>query len=81
MCLGTIGKVISIDGTNATLDVNGINVNVSLGLLNDVQIGDLLMCHAGCAIQKMDQDEADEFNQLAEEITSVMRPKCEGRND
>ncbi len=81
MCLGTIGKVISIDGTDATLDVNGINVNVTLGLLSDVQVGDLVMCHAGCAIQKMDQDEADEFNQLAEEITSVMRPKCEGRND
>jgi len=81
MCLGSVGKVISIDGTNATLDVNGVNVKVTLGLLADIKIGDFVLCHAGCAIQKMDQDEADEFNQLAEEISSVMRPSCEGRND
>ncbi|MEI6601903.1 MAG: HypC/HybG/HupF family hydrogenase formation chaperone [Clostridia bacterium] len=81
MCLGTIGRVICINGREATLDVDGVEVNVELGLLSDIEIGDLVMVHAGCAIQKMDQDEADEFNQLAEEITSVMRNRCEDRND
>lgn len=75
MCLGTIGKIAKIDDYIATLDVNGVSIKVSLGLLKDVQIGDLVMVHAGCAIQKMDQTEADELDKLALEISEVMRKK------
>ena len=75
MCLGTIGRIIKIENSNATLDVNGVYINVSLGLLKEPRIGDLVMVHAGCAIQKMDQAEADEFNQLAAEIVEVMKKK------
>ena len=75
MCLGTIGKIIKIENSNATLDVNGVSINVSLGLLKDPKIGELVMVHAGCAIQKMNQAEADEFDELAAEIVEVMKKR------
>ena len=75
MCLGTIGKIIEINDTIATLDVQGVSIRVSVALLKDVQLGDMVMVHAGCAIAKVDQEEADEFEKLSAEISEAMKQK------
>lgn len=61
MCLAIPAKVISIDasGEQAGVCVGGICKNVSLALVEDVQIGDYVLIHVGFALNKLSQEEAE----------------------
>ncbi len=70
MCLGLPAKVINIDGGNAEVETMGVVNKISIELLENVQPGDYVLVHAGCAIQIIDQEEAartiDIFNEIRE---------------
>lgn len=70
MCVAIPGKVIKLDGTKATVDFSGNIVNAEAGLVN-VKIGDRVLVHAGCIIQTMDNDTADELEDLMREIEDL----------
>lgn len=58
MCLAIPGKVLIIDGVNATVDFNGVKRSVIIGLTPNVKQGDYVIVHAGYAIQVMNEEEA-----------------------
>jgi len=58
MCLAIPSKIIRIDNQIATIDVDGVQRNASLLLLDDAQVGDYVIVHAGFAIHKIDEAEA-----------------------
>jgi hydrogenase expression/formation protein HypC len=61
MCLGIPSKIISIENSNAKIDVYGAQRDISLLLLEEpVNIGDYVIVHAGFAIQKLQEDVAKE---------------------
>jgi len=61
MCLAIPSKVIRIDNSMATIDVLGAQRQISLLLLEeDVNVGDYVLVHAGFAIQKIQEDIAQE---------------------
>ncbi len=66
MCLALPAKVISIDLTSDTAMValGEVNVEVSLSLVEDVQIDDYVLIHVGYALNKISQDEAEETLKL-----------------
>nr|MDO8113811.1 HypC/HybG/HupF family hydrogenase formation chaperone [Candidatus Sigynarchaeota archaeon] len=69
MCIAVPVKILSIDGDRATVDYGGVKRNVSIALVNDqVQNGDYVIIHAGCAIQRIDPEEAQETLALMQEI-------------
>lgn len=68
MCVAVPGKVIEINNNSAILDFMGVEKEVSIELLESINIGDYLLVHAGCAIQKMDLEEAVETIKLFEEL-------------
>ena len=70
MCVAIPGKVIKLDGTKATVDFSGNIVNAEAGLV-DVKIGDRVLVHAGCIIQTMDDEMADEMEELFKEIEDL----------
>nr|WP_297706187.1 HypC/HybG/HupF family hydrogenase formation chaperone [uncultured Butyrivibrio sp.] len=70
MCVALPGKVVKIEGTKATVDFNGNIVNAEAGLVN-VKVGDNVLVHAGCIIQTMDDEMADEMNELFNEIEGL----------
>ena len=70
MCVALPGKVVKIEGTKATVDFNGNIVNAEAGLVN-VKVGDNVLVHAGCIIQAMDDEMADEMNELFNEIEGL----------
>ncbi len=70
MCVALPGKVVKIEGTKATVDFNGNIVNAEAGLVN-VKAGDNVLVHAGCIIQTMDDEMADEMNELFNEIEGL----------
>ena len=60
MCLAIPGKVISIDGNTAMVDYGGVRKKASLLVLPEVKVGDMIMVHAGFAIAKVSEQEAQE---------------------
>jgi len=61
MCLSIPSKVISIDGNMAEVSVGGNIFKAGMQLLDDVEVGDYVLLHAGFAIQKINEEEAKEM--------------------
>jgi len=58
MCLGVPMQVKSIEDEVAVCEIDGVQREASLMMLEDVQVGDYVLIHAGFAIEKIDEDEA-----------------------
>ena len=68
MCLAIPGRVVSIEGTIAKVQLGGVERMVSLQLVTDVSPGDFILVHAGIGIQVIDEEEAKATLELFEEI-------------
>lgn len=60
MCLAIPSRVVSIKDSIAVIDVDGVRREASLLLLDDVNVGDYVIVHAGFAINRIDEDAARE---------------------
>jgi hydrogenase expression/formation protein HypC len=62
MCIAFPGKVLTIDKDNfAIIDISGTRREVSLDIVDEpVTVGDYVICHAGYAIQRIDEEAAQE---------------------
>ncbi|MDD7308355.1 MAG: HypC/HybG/HupF family hydrogenase formation chaperone [Clostridia bacterium] len=67
MCIAIPGKVESIDGNMAKVDFNGNLVNVNTGII-EPEVGQYVLVHAGCAIEVMEKDKAQELIDLFAEL-------------
>ena len=69
MCVAIPGLVESIDEINNTaiVDFSGNKINARTGLV-DIEVGDYALVHAGCIMQKMNQTQAQELEELFFEI-------------
>ncbi len=68
MCLAVPVKVLKIDGLKAMVELGGLSRQASIMLVPDTQVGDYVLLHAGFAIQKLDEREAEETLSLFAEI-------------
>ncbi len=68
MCLGVPMQVMTIEGDTACCEIDGVQRQASLMLVEGVTVGDFVLIHAGFAIEKLDEDDAEEtlriFRQL-----------------
>jgi hydrogenase expression/formation protein HypC len=72
MCLAVPMKLIELaDKTHGVTELNGTRYNVDLSLVADANVGDFLIVHAGFAIEKLDQEEADERLRLFDGMAAV----------
>ncbi len=71
MCLAVPMKLIKIEGSQGVVELEGVNRTIGLDLLENPQVGDYVIVHAGYAIETLDQDEAEKtialFRQLGAE--------------
>ena len=69
MCLGIPAKVIEIDDSNqGKVDYLGTKVKTNFALLEEVKPGDWVIVHAGFAITKLNEEEAQETLSMLREI-------------
>ena len=68
MCLAVPMKLIEKEGNSGIAEISGIKTEVRLDLLPDAQMGDYLIIHAGFAIQRLDEKEAEETLSLFREM-------------
>jgi hydrogenase expression/formation protein HypC len=68
MCLGIPAKVVQIDDSQiGKVDYLGTKVKTNFSLLGDVRKGDWVIIHAGFAISKLNEEEAQETFEILRE--------------
>lgn len=72
MCLSIPAKIISINGDIAEVSVGGTIFIAGLQLVENVKVGDYILLHAGFAIQKISEEDADETLKLLKEMHDAM---------
>jgi hydrogenase expression/formation protein HypC len=72
MCLAIPSKITKIDNLMAVIDVDGVRREASLLLVEDAQVGDYVIVHAGFAISKIDEQAALETLALLKEAAALM---------
>ena len=75
MCLAIPSKITRIENNMATIDVDGVQREASLLLLEDAEIGDYVIVHAGFAIHKIDETAAIETLNLLKEAAAFVERK------
>jgi len=71
MCVAVPVEVISIDGTEAEVDIGGARRRISIYLTPEAKIGDYVLLHAGFAIRVLDLAEARATIDLLRDISAA----------
>jgi len=60
MCVGLPAKILTMKDGMALVDAHGAKREISAELIEDLEPGDYVMVHAGIAIARITEDDADE---------------------
>jgi len=73
MCLAIPVCVTELlDGDQAVVDLGGVRKQISLALLDGVEVGDYVILHVGYALTRLDPEEARHTLELFTEVGGVM---------
>jgi hydrogenase expression/formation protein HypC len=71
MCLAIPVRVVELlDESTAIVDLDGIRKEISLALVDGVQVGDYVILHVGYALSRLDPQEAERTLALFAELPS-----------
>ncbi|MCE1245349.1 MAG: HypC/HybG/HupF family hydrogenase formation chaperone [Firmicutes bacterium] len=70
MCLAVPVKLVEIDGKKGKVETGGVVAEIGLAFIDEPQVGDYLIIHAGYALEKIDPEEAQKTLKLFEEIAA-----------
>lgn len=76
MCLAIPGLIIALDDYSVLIDIMGLESKVNIQLIENLKVGDYVLIHAGCAIQKIDKDYFEELQKIFKAILDS-EEKCE----
>ena len=71
MCLAVPAKIIGVEDYNAIIDIMGIESKVNIQLIENPKVGDYILVHAGCAIQKINTDYFEELQEIFQSMLEV----------
>ena len=65
MCLAIPAQVVTLlPDDMATVELSGVRKEISLALVDGIEVGDYVIVHVGYALQKLDPAEAERTLQL-----------------
>ncbi len=67
MCVAVPGKVIEINGDYAKINIMNNITEANIKLV-DVKLGDYVLVHAGCVLEVMKKDAAEELLEIFEAL-------------
>ncbi|GAA0693206.1 MULTISPECIES: HypC/HybG/HupF family hydrogenase formation chaperone [Clostridium] len=70
MCIAVPLKVIKLFEEEAVVGYKGVSMRVNISLLEKVNIGDYVLVHAGCAIERLDREEGEKTKAIFDELFS-----------
>jgi hydrogenase expression/formation protein HypC len=68
MCLAVPAVIVELNGTSATISVEGALRDVDVSLVDEPRLGDYVLVHAGFAIHKWDKTEVEEWEAIREAV-------------
>jgi hydrogenase expression/formation protein HypC len=68
MCLAIPAKIVKCNGSDALVEMNGVQQWIRMDLLPAARVGDYVLLHAGFAIALMNEEEAQETLRLLREV-------------
>jgi hydrogenase expression/formation protein HypC len=68
MCLALPMRIVSIEGSLATIAAEGLEQRASLILVPQAKLGDYVLVHAGYAINVLSEQDAEETLELLAEL-------------
>jgi hydrogenase expression/formation protein HypC len=76
MCLGVPGKIVSVEANDLGIPMGkvsfgGIAKEVCLAYVPEAEVGDYVIVHAGFALSRLDEQEAQEVFALLSELGEV----------
>jgi hydrogenase expression/formation protein HypC len=80
MCLAIPSKILKIEDNVATIDVDGVQREASLLLVENPEVGDYVIVHAGFAINKINEEDALESLKLLREAASLIFDNDKNKN-
>ena len=64
MCLAVPARIVELNGTTATISVEGALREVDVSLVEEPRLGDYVLVHAGFAIHKWEESEVKELEAI-----------------
>ncbi|MGA3093821.1 MAG: HypC/HybG/HupF family hydrogenase formation chaperone [Dehalococcoidales bacterium] len=71
MCVAVPALVVSLNGSDAEVDIEGVRRKTSIYLTPEAKVGDYVLMHAGFAIKVIDLQEARETIDLLRQINAA----------
>lgn len=68
LCLAVPAKIISLEECMAKVDIMGLESYINIQLIDSPKIGELVLVHAGCAIEKIDAEYFSYLNEIFEDL-------------
>lgn len=68
MCIAVPVEIIEIYENEALVNFMGVKKKVDTSLIEDITLGDYVLLHAGCAIEKLNKEEAEETLRIFESL-------------
>jgi len=74
MCLAVPMRVVSTEGPHGTVELGGVEQDVNLTFTPDAAPGDYVIVHAGFALERLDEAEAQRTIALLNDLTTNPDP-------
>ena len=71
MCLAVPVKVVTIEGSEADVEIGGVKRRISIMLTPEARVGDYVLLHTGYAINVINEAEAQETLKILEEMARL----------
>lgn len=72
MCLSVPAKIAKIlPNDMAIVSIDGISLEISIALVDELEVGDSVLVHVGYALAKIDPTEAERTLELLQELGSA----------
>ena len=68
VCLAIPGEIIDIIKHQAKINIMGAEIIVNIQLIENPKVGEYVIVHAGCAIEKINKDYFNDLNNIFESI-------------
>lgn len=72
MCLSIPARIVEINGNMADVSVGGTIFKAGLQMVENAEVGDYILLHAGFAIQKISEKEANKTLKLLSEMNNAL---------
>lgn len=69
MCVAVPAEIIEIIKNEALVNFGGVKKLININLVSDIEVGDFVLIHAGCAIHKIDKEEAEKTLEIFKQLS------------